>query len=106
MGRRRAPRISRAPKAKFSLKSKWQGDRGGGREARDGHPCRVGQVGHQLPHLLQRVALHQDVVLGQQQGRDLAEFPDGGRVRVGDHVPELVQGVVEVVHPATLSRVD
>ena len=27
-------------------------------------------------------------------------------MRVGDHVPELVQGVVEVVHPATLSCVD
>ena len=27
-------------------------------------------------------------------------------MRVGDHVPELVQSVVEVVHPATLSCVD
>ena len=106
VGRRRATRVSRAAKAKFSLKSKWQGDRGGGREARDGHPCRVGQVGHQLPHLLQRVALHQDVVLGQQQGGDLAQLPHRGRVRVGDHVPQLVQGVVQIVHSSTLTGVD
>ena len=105
MGRRRAPRVSRAPKAKFSLKSKWQGDRGGGREARDGHPCRVGQVGHQLPHLLQRVALHQDVVLGQEERRDLAELPDGGRVGVGDDVPQIVKSVIEIVHPPPLPRV-
>ena len=106
VGRRRAPRISRAAKAKFSLKSKWQGDRGRGREAGDGHPCRVGQVGHQLPHLLQRVALHQDVVLGQQQRRDLAELPDGGGVGVGNDIPQLVQGVVEIVHSTTLARID
>ena len=101
-----ASRISWVAQTKFPLKCQGQGHRGCGWQAGDGHPCCVGQVRHQLPHLLQRVALHQDVVLGQQQGCDLAEFPDGGRVRVGDHVPELVQGVVEVVHPATLSCVD
>ena len=36
----------------------------------------MGQVGHQLPHLLQGVGLHQDVVLGQQQRGDLAQLAD------------------------------
>ena len=92
--------------AKLPLKGQGQGYRRRGWETGNWHPGRVRQVRHQLPHLLQRVALHQDVVLGQQQCCDLAELPDGGRVRVRDHVPQLVQGVVEVVHPTTLARID
>ena len=66
----------------------------------------VRQVGDQLPHLLQGVTLHQDVVLGQQQGRDLAELPHRGRVGVGDDAPQLVHRVVQVVHPPPLAGVD
>lgn len=76
-----------------------------GGQAGDGHPRRVRQVRHQLPHLLQRVTLHQDVVLGQQERRNLAELPDRRRVGVGDHVPQVVKGVVQVMHPSPLSRV-
>ena len=92
--------------APIALKAQGQGCRCRGWEAWNRHPGCMRQVRHQLPHLLQRVALHQDVVLGQQQGGDLAQLPDGGGVRVRDHVPQLVQGVVEVVHPATLPSID
>ena len=64
------------------------------------------EVSHQLPHLLQSVPLHQDVVLGQQQGGDLAELPHRGGVGVGDDAPQLVHSVVEVMHSPPLPSVD
>ena len=50
-----------------------------------------------------------DYVVGllcEEEGGDLGEFSDGGRVRVGDHVAEVVERVVQVVHPPTLAGVD
>ena len=44
----------------------------------------VRQVTHQLPHLLQSVGLHQDVVLGKQQSSNFTQFADRGRVGIGN----------------------
>ena len=60
-----------------AVEREGEGTQAGGRgEDWEGNPGRVGEVGHQLPHLLQGVGLHQDVVLRQQQRRDLAQLPD------------------------------
>ena len=67
--------------APIALKAQGQGCRCRGWEAWNGHPGCMRQVRHQLPHLLQRVALHQDVVLGQKECSDLGELavlPDKG----------------------------
>lgn len=64
------------------------------------------KVSHQPPHLLQSLGLHEDVVLGKEQGGNLREFPDGWAVGIGDDGPEAVQGIVQVVHPPPLSGVD
>ena len=56
-----------------------RGSESGGRSSRkhgEGHSSVMREVSDQLPHLLEGVALHQDVVLGQQKGCDLAELPD------------------------------
>ena len=45
-------------------------------------------------------------LLCEEEGRDLGELSDGGRVCVGDHVAEVVERVVQVVHPPTLPGVD
>ena len=81
------------------------GGRGPG-EHGERHPRVVREVGDQLPHLLQGIPLHQDVVLGQQQGGDLAQLPHRGRVGVGDDAPQLVHRVVEVMHSPPLPGVD
>ncbi len=47
----------------------------------------MGEIGDELAHLLEGVGLHEDVVLGEQQGGDLAQLAHGRRVRVRDHVP-------------------
>lgn len=44
--------------------------------------------------LLESAGLHEDVVLGQQQGGDLGQLAHGRRVRVRDHSSQLVKGVV------------
>ena len=55
---------------------------------------------------VQRVGLHHDVILGQQQSGDLGQFADGRRVGVRDDAAQLVQGIVQIVHPSPLSSVD
>ncbi len=47
----------------------------------------MGEIGDELAHLFQCVGLHEDVVLGEQQGGDLAQLAHGRRVRVRDDVP-------------------
>ena len=49
---------------------------GGGGEDGQWDARRVGQVTHQLPHLLQSIPLHQDVILGKQQRRYFTQFTD------------------------------
>ena len=60
----------------------------------------------QLLHLIQRVLQHENVVLGQEEGGDLGQSSHGGAVGVGHHLPESVQGRVEIVHPLALPGVD
>ena len=64
------------------------------------------EVDDESPHLLQGVSLHEDVVLGQEERGDLGQLAHRRAVRVRDDAPELVQRVVEVVHPAPLPGVD
>jgi len=56
----------------------------------------VGQVGDELAHLLERVGLHEDVVLGKQEGGNLAQLAHRGRVRVRDHISETGIGKLRV----------
>lgn len=52
------------------------------------------------------VTLHENVVFRQQEGGYLGELPHGRAVSVRDDGTELVQGVVQVVHPPAFSCVD
>ena len=77
------------------------GGRGRGRGAwqrGQRHPRAVRQVGHQLPHLLQSVGLHQDVVLGKQQSGNFTQFADRGRVGIGNDGSQIVHSVVKIMH--------
>ena len=62
--------------------------------------------GDEPAHLLESIRLHEDVVLGEQQCRDLGEFADRRTVCVRDDRAQLVEGVVQVVHASPLPRVD
>ena len=64
------------------------------------------QIRHQPPHLLQSLSLHEDVVLGQEEGGYFGEFSHRGAVGVGDNRAQAVQRVVQVVHPPPLPGVD
>ena len=79
---------------------------GAGRSYGDRQAGRLVHVGHYTTQLLERVGLHHDVVLGQQQRGDLGQFAHRRRVRVRDDAPQLVQRVVQVVHAAPLAGVD
>jgi len=50
--------------------------------------------------------LHQNVVLGQQESGDLGQLAHRGAVCVWDDGAKFVQCVVQIVHAATLARVD
>ena len=65
--------VGRVPRAVEREREGSEG--GGGREDGEGNSGRVGQVGDELPHLLQGVPLHQNIVLGKQQRRNFTEFP-------------------------------
>ena len=71
-----------------------EGRRRGRREAEGRHrdARRVGEVCDELTHLLERVGLHEDVVLGEEERGNLAELAHGGRVGVGDDISEQIAG--------------
>lgn len=50
--------------------------------------------------------LHDDVVLGQEEGGYLAQLPHGPAVGIRDHGSQVVQGFVEVVHPTPFPEVN
>lgn len=79
---------------------------GGRRGGHDGGHGRLVEVVDQASHLLEGRRLHEDVVLGQQEGGYLRQLPDRRTVGVRDDGPQLVQGVVQVVHAATFAGVD
>lgn len=81
-----------------------EGVEGGGQ--RSAQRLALVQISHQPPHLLQSLRLHEDVVLGQEQGGDFGEFPHRGAVGIRDNGAQPVQGIVQVVHPPPLPRVD
>ena len=63
-------------------------------------------VADQSPQLVERPRLHQDVVLGEQQCRDLGEFAHWRSVRVRNDGAQFVQCVIEVVHSTPFTSVD
>lgn len=71
-----------------------------------GYGLSLVQIGHQPPHLFQSLRLHEDVVLGQQEGGYFGEFSHRRAVGVRDYGAQAVQRVVQVVHPPPLSGVD
>ncbi len=74
----------------------------------------MGEIGDELAHLLEGVGLHENVVLGEQQGGDLAQLAHGRRVRVGDDVPvrgarrnevscgSVLQGIINKTRPKAI----
>ena len=76
----------------------------------DGHRRTTGKTlqvlgRQQSAHLVERSVQHQDVVLSEQQRRDLGQFAYAGSVRVGHHLAQCVQRRVEVVHSTALATV-
>jgi len=67
---------------------------------------RVVDVANESSKFVERPCLHEDVVLGKQQRGDLGELSDRRTVCVRDDGPQLVEGVVQIVHTASLSGVD
>ena len=50
--------------------------------------------------------LHEDVVLGEQEGGDLGQFSNRRTVGVRDDGSQFVQRIVEVMHTTTFSSID
>jgi hypothetical protein len=50
--------------------------------------------------------LHEDIILRQQKGGYLRQFPHRGAVGVRDDGAKFIQSVVQVVHPPAFARVD
>ena len=60
-----------------AVEREGEGAQAGGRgEHWEGNSGCVRQVTHQLPHLLQSIPLHQDVVLGQEERGYFAQLSD------------------------------
>lgn len=59
------------------------------------------------PHARSKlVTLHEDVILRQEKSGYLRELSHWGAVSVGDDGAKLVQGVVQIVHPPALPRIN
>lgn len=64
------------------------------------------KIRYHAPQLLYGVGLHQDEVFGEEERGDLGELPDGGRVSVRDNTAQLVESIVQVVHPSPLPGIN
>ena len=81
-------------------------DGGGGPRGRRSHRRRRVDEGDETSHLLEGVRLHEDIVLGKQQGGDLRQLAHGRAVGVRDDGAQFVERVVQVVHASSLAGVD
>lgn len=63
------------------------------------------EVSDEAAQLVQGVGLHEDVVLGEQEGGYLRQLAYRRGVCVGDDAAQLVQCIVQVVHPSPLTCV-
>lgn len=65
-----------------------------------------GLLGHHTSHFFHGSGEHEDVVSGEKQCRDLAQFPHTGTLGVGHDFPQTVQRRVQIMHPSSFSTVD